>query len=320
MKRTRHRIDTGDGWRLDVRRHFDPDRLDESTRPVVAVPGFGMNTFILNYHPTDTPLVEYLVHSGLEVWTANLRGQGDSERTGRRRGIGFADLALFDLPMVLDFAVEESKTDRDNVDLLGCSLGATLGYIYLAHNPEDHRIGAMVNIGGPLRWNRIHPALKWAAAFPHLWGMFRIRGVRTAARLAMPIIRRFPGVLSMYINPDIVDLSAGERMVETIDDPDPKLSREMARWIKRRDLIVDGLNIGHSLYSVEIPLLCVIAMQDGVVTPESALSILDCIGSYHTEVVEVGTYLQPHAHADLFISEGVEHKVFDPICDWLHRH
>lgn len=319
MERTRHPIPTEDGWTLDVRHYFDPDHLDEARRPVVAVPGYGMNCFILNYHPTDTPLVEHCVEAGLEVWTANLRGQGEAEPPNGGRGIGFSDLALGDLPKVLEFVLGHTHTDADRADLLGCSLGATLGYVYLAHNPDDHLLGAMVNVGGPLRWNRIHPAVRWATSCPPIWGALRIRGTRKLARLAMPVLRRFPRLLSLYINPDLVDLSDGERMAETIDDPDPKLSRQMAEWINNRDLVVDGLNISHSLYSVEIPLLCVIAMQDGIVTPESALSILDHIGSHETDVVEVGTYLKPHAHADLFISEGVRHKVFEPICSWLER-
>ncbi len=320
MNETKYRLHNGDGWRLDVRRFSDPESLNPRRRPVVLVPGYCMNCFILGFHPGgETSLIESLVDEGLEVWAANMRGQGDSRRLGGKKRYGFADLALTDLTSIIDFILD--KTDcapgGDRVDLIGCSLGATVSYVYLAHHPDDHSVGALVNIGGPLRWNRAHPGLRFASRFSPLLGRLPIKGTRRMARMAIPFARRFPWVLSHYMNPDIIDLSCAADIVQTIDDPDPKLNRQIAEWIKGRDLVVQGLNISHSLYSVDVPIQCIIAMQDGIVTPEAALSVLDHIGSHEINIVEVGTPEVPHAHADLFISEGVEHKVFRPLLRWL---
>ncbi len=320
MNETKYRVHNGAGWRLDVRRFSDPETLDRRRRPVVLVPGYCMNCFILGFHPSgETTLIESLVDDGLEVWAANMRGQGDSKRLGGERRYGFSDLALTDLKTIVDFVVDETacEDNGDKVDLIGCSLGATVSYVYLAHHPEDHRVGALVNIGGPLRWNRSHPALRWAAQLEPLLKALPIKGTRQMARMAIPFARRFPWLLSHYMNPDIIDLDCADDIVQTIDDPDPRLNSELARWLKGRDLVVDGLNISHSLYSVDVPIQCIIALQDGIVTPEAALSVLDHIGSHEVDIVEVGTPEVPHAHADLFISRGVEDKVFRPLRSWL---
>lgn len=319
MKNEAFEIDNGDGWRLDLRRFWDPENRDESRRPVVTVPGYCMNCFILNYHPHETPLIEVLVESGAEVWAANLRGQGDSTRDRGSTRHGFADLSLVDLPAVFDFVLDKTATGAENIDVIGCSLGASLSYVYLAHNTDEHRIGAMVNIGGPLRWINIHPMLRAGVQCPSLLGAVPIRGTRQMARLAMPVLKKFPKIVSHYINADIVDLSEADELVRTIDDPNPRMSREMAAWIKDKDLKVAGLDIADALGNVDVPVQCVVAMQDGVVTPESALSVLDHIGSEEIEIVEVGTRQEPHAHADLFVANGAERRVFRPVARWLEE-
>lgn len=317
MKEERFRVDNGAGWKMDLRRFVDAERLAADRRPVVLVPGYCMNSFILNFHPRGESLIGYLVREGFEVWAANMRGQGESTCHQRRRNYGFADLALVDLPAALDFVRSRTRTDAQEVDLVGCSLGAPVSYTYLAHHPDDHGVGALVNLGGPLRWDRVHPLIKGLMSWPGLLGAVPVRGTRRLARLAIPIAQRAPWLLSFYLNPDIIDMSSADELVKTIDDPDRKLTREIAEWVGHRDLIVEGVNITEAISAIELPLLCIIAGQDGVVTPESALSVLDHIGSRDTEVLEVGSDDVPHAHADLFISDGAQEKVFAPLARWL---
>ncbi len=317
MLHSRFAVPNGAGWDLDVRHYFDPTRRDPRLPPVVMIPGYCMNSFILDYHPAGESLIGHLAAQGFEVWAGNLRGQGDSKRRRGRRSYGFADLALVDVPEVLRFVGRHNHSERDGVALVGCSLGATIAYTYLAHFHDDHGVELLVNFGGPLRWNRVHPLVYLLSRRPSLIGMVPVRGTRHLMRQAVPWAQRFPWLVSFYLNPDIVDLSHADELVKTIDDPSRRLNFEIARWIKNKELVVQGLNVCHSLYSITAPLLCIVAGQDGIVTPEAALSILDSIGSADTEVIEVGTDDIPHAHADLFLADGAHEHVYQPLARWL---
>src|SRR5690554_8232290 len=72
------RPETADGWRLDVVCYRDSRRFDARKKPLLMIPGYAMNVFILSFHPTGMSMIEYLCAQGFEVWAANLRGQGAS--------------------------------------------------------------------------------------------------------------------------------------------------------------------------------------------------------------------------------------------------
>ena len=187
-------IDSGDGWQLELRRYGRGGRTATRPHPLLMVPGYAMNSYILAYHPTSRSMVGYLVDQGFEVWTTNMRGQGEAHRgphTSRRYGLG--ELALVDLPAVLRAVRERTNLpDPAHIDVVGCSLGASVVYAYLAHHPHDHGIGSVVAVGGPLRWVAVHPAMKVASASPPLVGLIPITGTRAVARRLLPFAGHFP--------------------------------------------------------------------------------------------------------------------------------
>ncbi|TDP62705.1 alpha-beta hydrolase superfamily lysophospholipase [Bradymonas sediminis] len=334
---------TADGWCLDVicyrdTRHFDPRR-----KPVLMIPGYAMNVFILNFHPTGMSMIEYLCAQGFEVWAANLRGQGASiyigepgpeknaskrRRLSWRRGAraarapkyGFRELSLVDFPCARDFALAHSQTSATEVHAIGCSLGGSLLYAYLAHNPRDHQIASMTAIGGPLRWDDIHPAMRAAVRFPILTGLIPTRGTRQAARVMLPVLKRVPRVLSIYMNAQQINLDDSESMVQTVEDPSSRLNYQIARWVKNRDLHVDGLNVTEALAQLnDLPILCIVANADGIVPVAAASSVCDIAGKCTTKILQVGGDGNDwYAHADLFVSENAQATVFKPMGDWLY--
>lgn len=309
-------LDNQDGWNLDLRRTVDANRLDPDLPPLVLIPGYGMNTHVLGYHPDGVALIDYLASQGFEVWDANLRGQGGSRRTSGSMRIGFRELALTDVPRVLEFVQNETRSSRKAVHGIGCSLGATLLYAYLAHNRQSHGLCSVTSIGGPLRWNQLHPALQLLASRPELIGLLPIRGTRKLARAAIPVIRRFPKLAAMYMNAEIIDLDQAEELTKTVDNPHPHLNRQVAHWLKNKDLEVAGLNVTEGLHGLEIPVLCVVANGDGVVPPEAVLSIRDA-QPVDVEVLDVGNDEVWFAHADLFVSKHARDEVFAPLARWL---
>jgi pimeloyl-ACP methyl ester carboxylesterase len=317
VKERLHFEDNADGWLLEIRQFWSPEHLDPTRRPIVMIPGYGMNTFILNFHPRGDSMVRFLVDRGFEVWTANLRGQGGARSVGGKRNFGFAELALVDLPVVFDFAQANTRVKGAGISAVGCSLGATFLYAYLAHHLDDHPFGSLVAMGGPLRWEKVHPLAKIAFHSPALAGVMPFFGTRELARRALPIVKYMPKVLDLYMNKASIDLSRSDELVQTVDDPVPHLNRQIAHWIKQKDLVVRGVNVSQRLQGLKLPTLAVIANADGVVPPETALSIQDIMKSDSVDVLEVGDAQHWFAHADLFISDHAQNLVFAPLSDWL---
>lgn len=308
-----------DGWRLDVTRFRAPDHFDASKKPVVMIPGYGMNTFILSFHPTGQSMIEYLCAKGFEVWAANLRGQGGSEKVGGTLKYGFRELGLVDFPVVLDLVLEETETDgAESVHAVGCSLGASVLYGYLAHHQRNHRFASLIAIGGPLRWDEVHPLVKFAFQSPKVAALVPIRGTRLLAKTFLPMLKKVPWLLSIYMNADQIDLSEADEMVKTVDNPNPYLNVQIAKWINNGDLVVDGVNVTDALAHVEdLPILCLLANSDGIVPAGSAKSVCSIASGSCSDVLVVGDDENWYAHADLFISEKAQETVFEPMSNWL---
>ena len=306
---------TAAGWSLDVRQHWAPKHLNPERRPVLIVPGYCMNTTPLTFHPSGPSLIEYLTERGMEVWTSNLRGQGESRSMGGDRNSGFRDLALKDLPNALDQVRNATESRQDRIDVIGCSLGGTYIYTYLAHHLRDHGIGSIVGMGAPLRWDKTHRFLRALFVSARVAKRVRVSGTRRMAERALPVVRRFPKLLSLYMNADIVDVAGLDELLQTVEDPIPKLNGEIARWVKNRDLVVSGINVAEALGNVDRPFLCVVANRDGIVPLESAESALSALPK--GDRLLVGDDETWFAHADLFISRPAQEQVFSPLADWL---
>ena len=319
LEHASHAPDTGDGWLLDLCVYRDRETFDSKLAPLVLIPGYGMNTHPLTYHPNGPSLTEHLAKKGFEVWTANLRGQGRSARLSGPRRYGFPELALTDLPVTFDTVMAKTKTKSKTLTPIGCSLGASLVYAYLSHHLDRHPVGKMVAVGGPLRWDKIHPFLKLAFRSPRLLGRIPMAGTRQMAKLAMPLVKRMPRLASIYMNTSIIDMEAADELVKTVEDPNPELNLQIARWVGAGDLVVEGVNASQALAGLELPILCVLANADGIVTPESALSVKKIVDPDSVDTLEVGDREYWFAHADLFISRLAQARVFEPVGQWLLR-
>jgi len=312
-----HYVANQDGWLLALKQTYDADRLVPGRRPIAIVPGYGMNAFIFGFHPTGLSMEAYWAEQGFEVWSLNLRAQGGSKRQGGSRRYGFFEAGVTDLTCALDHVVRHTETGADRVDGVGCSLGGTYLYVYRAFAGEKNRLGSLVSMGAPLRWEAVHPALKFVFSSPWLAGQLRMRGTRQLAQMALPALRRLPALLHLYMHPEIIDVSRMREMIQTIEDPNPVLNREIAEWIGTRDLVVRGINVTDRLAAAENPLLIVLANADGIVPEATALSAYHTMASPVKDVLRVGSEAQAVAHADLFISEISHRQVFEPLARWL---
>jgi alpha-beta hydrolase superfamily lysophospholipase len=173
-------------------------------------------------------------------------------------------------------------------------------------------------MAGLVTWKGAHPLVRFAFGSPRLIGMMRIRNTRRLARFALPAVAKIaPSLLSVYLNHRSTDLTQAAKMVQTVEDPHPIINREIAEWIKRRDLVVRGVNVSQMLPAIDKPFFCVVANDDGIVLPVTSRHTYDAIGSKTKRLLLVGDPEQPIAHADLFLCNGAQERIFAPIADFL---
>ncbi len=325
LRRTTHLVDNGDGWLLGLRQVVDDEQLDRRRRPVALIPGYGMNTHILGYHPTGRSMEAYLASCGLEVWAVSLRAMETSVRTGSGSdalagGSGFKARGLVDLGAALEHIVEHSQSEQRRVDLVGCSLGGTLLFVHLAlaTAAQRDRLGALVALGAPLRWVEINRLLGALFSSPWLARNLRLKYSRQLCRPVLPLLRRFPSLLRIYLHPELVDLAGAEdELVKVVEDPDPRLNEEIAHWLARRDLVIDGVNITEAVREIDRPLLVMTGNDDGIVPEANARFVYDWVDAPAKDYHLVGDAQRKYAHADLYVSRYSEELVFAPIAGWL---
>ncbi len=316
MKSTCHFVDNGAGWEMALKQVYCEKKKLRKKPPVLIVPGYGMNAYIFGYHPNGKSLEEYLAESGFEVWSINLRGQEPSRCTGGSRLYTMQDVALNDLPLAVKYVLENTLSGCAAVNLLGCSLGGSMVLAYAALR-KDAPVNAIVSLGSPLRWIDVHPAVKIAFSSPELIGLISVRRARSMARFALPFLAKIPGLLEIYMHPDNIDMSKAEEFIKTVEDPNRLLNREIAHWIKKRDLVLEGRNVTEEFRGNKAPFLCVIANADGIVPPATAVFPYEISGADRKNIVHVGNEKIKFAHADLYLNNHAQEMFFSPLVQWL---
>jgi len=278
-----------------------------------------MNSHIFTYRPGGPSMEEALARAGHEVWAVNMRRQGGSARAHRHApGPSLSSYANEDLPAAIRAALTWTETSATKLVLIGVSLGGSISYAYLGGHP-DAPVEAVVAIGSPLKWQHVHPVVRVAFASRRIAGWVPVTGARRAARIALPTLGRFTPLLTPYVNTSRIDMSEVAKLVATVEDPPRSVNRELARWIKNGDLVVEGLHVGDSLRRLDAPLLLVLANRDGIVPECAALAAIDAWGSADVEVIRAGDEVNWYAHADPFIAPDAQERVFDPIARWLRK-
>ena len=301
MKRT-----TPDGWTL----HFN--RVQGDGPPVLMVPGFAMNPSILGFHPRGRSFMHALRDRGFDCWSVELRGIGRN-KAGRRKTVGLAEKSLTDLPLAIQHVRE--RTGAEEVHLVGCSLGGSIVYTMLAHDPEAP-VGKVVSLGGPLWWKDPPVLVKSFARLGPVLGRVPVRGTRRLAKVVLPTAARFaPFVLTLYMNPDNVDLSQPQELLKTVEDPVPRENRQLAAWIRQGRLRIRGLDIVDGVGRVKKPLMLVTGSGDGIAPASACEPVLEAWGGPARHLHVDGAY--PWSHADLFIGHEAEEKVFHPVAEFL---
>jgi pimeloyl-ACP methyl ester carboxylesterase len=242
-----------------------------------------------------------------------------SERLGPEApGPSLRRYAETDLRAAVHGALANTETRADRVDLLGASLGGSITYAHLALD-SDHRVGSVVTVGAPLRWQDVPALMRLPFRSPRLVGMLRVTGARRMASALIPLATRVPPLLSLYANTKNIDLSAVPEMLRTVEDPDPRVNSDIAKWLLASDMVLRGVNVTEALAACRQPLLMVLGNRDGIVPAATALSAREAWGGRDVSVLTIGDEQRWYAHADLFVGHEAPRRVFDPVAHWLRE-
>ncbi len=313
---SQYAVTTGDGWELEVTNV----RGDVTARhPVLIVPGYAMNSSVLDYRSTGTSLAAALVAAGYEVWSLNLRGTERSRPLVDPPGpVSLAAYVREDLPAVLGLVRSEAAVECPVPFCVGTSLGGAIVYGHLARGGSAG-IAGVAALGAPLRWNAVHPLFRAAFRSRRLARVLAMKGAGRVARFLMSPLAQ-AGLLGVYVNKRRLDSEHTRAMMATIEDPSPQLNAEIAEWMRARDLYLEGTNVTHAMGAIDLPLLVVLANRDGLVPPDAARSAAEAWGGRDVEVLEVGKGADWFGHADLFATGDAPVRVFAPLVRWLDAH
>src|SRR5690606_23502687 len=121
-------------------------------------------------------------------------------------------------------------------------------------------------------------------------------------------------------NADIVDLTGARELVRTVEDPCPRVNRDIARWVRDRDMVLRGVNVTRAMKQQRRPLMLVVGNRDGIVPSPVALSAQEAWGDREAVAVRrVGAEHIWYAHADLCVSDPAPQAVCAAMATWLEQ-
>lgn len=328
---------TRDGWRLGMR-HIRPAVPDPGKLPVVLCHGLGLNATFWTL--TDAHLPEQLAARGYDVFLVDLRGSGESARTGRVGQINeklretpllewgesrwnVDEMAIYDVPAVLDYV--KAETGQDRVNWVGHSLGGMLVFPYLERSPEAWRIANFIGMGSTIILARA-PDRDMLRANR---GLRILTSVISTGRIGRPLMFfRFPGldrIDQFYYTSANVDRRTIRRFYGyTLEDTGRSALKQLDPYLEYGHFVSADRSIDYSarLGEVTTPTLLVAGDGDCMSDLPSTELTLAALGSRDKSLVCFGKrngHVADYGHCDLVWSRYAPKEVFPPMIDWLDR-
>jgi pimeloyl-ACP methyl ester carboxylesterase len=314
---------TSDGWRLAVHRYC-PTK-PRAGYPVVLCHGLDSNRFIFDLVPGPS-LARFLTENGRDVWVAELRGAGMSDRPGFLgtevpRDWTFEDHLQYDVPAIIHHVLSETGASR--IHWVGHSMGGMLIQAYLAAH-SDAPIASAVTAGAPANFAVIRmKALRMLANLRNFLRLFPVAPMPFNGRLILPIAHKLPGFLLGLFHPPNISASVVRKIVAVGSE----LITSTRLWMDFGRFVATGVyapengkpyleNLGES----SVPILLLGGSEDLMAPPESirAAVVNGALGERicHIFGKDQGCH-EDYGHIDLVVGERVVQEVYPVILRWL---
>ena len=309
--------ETSDHWRLALGR-----RRPHGTPlgpPVLLVHGVAANRGAMDFVLARWSLAAHLAEGGFDCFALDLRGHGDSRRTGgARRAWSFDDHLRLDVPAALEAV--RAATGSSQVLWVGHSQGALLGMAACAAYPE--RVAGLVAVAAPAFFGA-QGTLKIVARFGFL---FTGRLNRFLARCLAPFSGFWhPPVSEVAINGHNVTRPVYRRvLVNVVENISVGVLRQLGRWVVTDTFAsLDGsVDYRAALSSCRQPALFVAAAADRIAPPAVVEKGARAWGG-EADLLRVGLTggaCCDYGHSDLLFGRRAPEEVFASIRDWLAAH
>jgi pimeloyl-ACP methyl ester carboxylesterase len=318
---------TDDGWRLAV--HHYRLQGDPVGLPVILCHGLSSNRYSFDL-PGFSGLARFLRDCGRDVWVAELRGSGMSDRPGLFRADVpctwvFEDHLGSDLPAIIARVIE--LTGASGVHWVGHSMGGLLVLAYLARN-ENPRIVSAVTLGSPADFTKVYnQAFRTLLRFRGLLEYLPVSPLPFLARLVIPIAHRTSAYMAGPFYPPNTNPMAARKVVALAS----QLVTSNAIWLNFGRFLGSGLFAPENgkpylddLPKSNVPIFVVGGAKDLMAPPDSVIAACqtgDQTAERKCRIFgkETGC-VEDYGHVDLLMGVRAEEEVFPHLLKWLEDH
>jgi len=319
-------LTTEDGWRLAVHRYRS--KGSEVAYPVVLCHGLDSNRYIFDLRPGPS-LARYLARNGVDVWVAELRGSGMSDRPGLfvtdvPRSWSFEDHLKYDVPAIIKHVLIRTETEK--VHWVGHSMGGILIQAYLSAYP-DAPLASAVTIGAPADFSLIRmKGVRLLARVRLLLKAFPVPPMPFNGRLVLPIAHRLPSFLLGLFYPPNISPRVVRQMVAVGSEliTSTRLWLDFGRFVQSGVLSSEnGKPYLRNLDQCPIPMLFIAGSKDLMAPPE-AVEAAARSGAAGERIYRMFGKAEgnpeDYGHIDMIVGKRAHLDVYPLILEWLSGH